>query len=52
MNIAGVFGCPAANVLRIDIATKLKICFIRHENVVTVVVIQSVQQNLTNSFLI
>jgi len=42
-----VLGCLAATVLRIGIATKMKICFIHHENVVKVVVIQSVQQNLT-----
>jgi len=30
----------------------MKIYFIRHENMVKVVIIQSVQQNLTNSFLV
>jgi len=33
VNIARVPGCPVATVLGI-IATKMKICFIRHENVV------------------
>ena len=47
-----VLGCPVATVLRIDIATKIKIFFIRHENVVNIVIVQSVQQNLTDSFSI
>ena len=47
MNIARVLGCPVATVLRTDIATKMKICFIRHEKVVKVVVIQRVKQNFT-----
>ena len=52
MSIVRVLGCPVATVLRIDIATKMKICFISHENVVKVFVIQSVQQKLTRSFSI
>ena len=52
VNISRVLGCPVAIVLRTDIATNMKICFICHENVVKVVVIQSVQQNLTKSFSI
>jgi len=52
VNIARVLGCPGATVLRNGMTTKMKICVIRHENVVKVVVIQSVQQNLTNSFSI
>jgi hypothetical protein len=50
VNITRVLGCPVVTVLRIDVATKMKIPFIRHENMVKVVVIQSVQLNLSNSF--
>jgi len=52
VNIMRVLGCPVATVLRIDIVTKMKICFIRHENVVKVIVIQTIQQNVTKSFSI
>jgi hypothetical protein len=34
--MARVLGCPVATVLRIDIATKMKMCLIRNENVVKV----------------
>jgi len=40
VNIARVLGCPVVTVLRIDIATKMKICFTRHENMVKVIFIQ------------
>ena len=50
--MARVLGYPVGTVLRIYIATNTKICFIRHENVVKDVVIQSVKQKLTKSLSI
>jgi hypothetical protein len=38
-NIVRVFGCPVVKVLRIYIATKMNMFFIRDENVVKVVII-------------
>jgi hypothetical protein len=47
MKIAMVLVCPVATVLIINIATKMKICFIPHDNVVKVAVVHSSQQNIT-----
>jgi len=46
MNNAMGLGYPVATILTIDITTKMKICFITHENVVKVVVIHSSEQKL------